>query len=320
MFSKSWQTKLKFKGITSFVRMEKNLVLTLGTNYKLYQIESFFKSLRSAGYKGDIVLFYNNLGRSVLKKLRSYGVNLIKFNKNVFVKKRIHLMNYRFKLFHDFLVGSKDVYNKVLITDLRDVVFQKDPFDYPDYSKINYFYEDRKIRDSNINSYVVKQASNVQTYNKISQKNIICAGTTIGNSREIINYLKIMSKKLTESRIPIDQGYHNIIFHTKKISGSKGFFNYYGPVLTLSDLKINKEDMDQKGRLINKDRSIINIVHQYDRSLYLLYKYSSFPNFIKLFLKFFYINLRRAVKIMLFNFPFVGRSFRNRYFDPTRFD
>lgn len=297
--------------------MKRNLVISVATNYHFYQLEPFVKSLRKTGFDGDILLFYNNLNQSTIKKLLKYKVILKEFDKENFEKKKIHLMNYRLKLYHDFLKKNKDKYGNVLVADVRDVVFQKNPFDYDEYAPINYFFESKKIKNCKINSYVFKASTNLKEFDKYSDKNISCAGTTLGKTKDIINYLKVMIDRLGKEQFPIDQGYHNYIFHSGKIKNAKGFYNFKGPVLTLADMKEIK--FNKKGDLINKDGTIINVIHQYDRNLRLLYKFNTLTSFLLSFIKLITIKIKRKVKIFLFNLPFLKRYFKNYHSDPERF-
>jgi hypothetical protein len=297
--------------------MKKNLVMSIATNYRFYQLEPFVRSLRNTGFDGDIIIFCDNLNEDTVNKLLEYKVILKRFDQKKYEKKRIHIMNYRFKFYYDLLLKNHNKYENVLIADVRDIVFQKDPFDYSGYAPINYFFEANKIKDCKINSYVFGKVSSPNEFKKYSKNNISCAGTTIGNTKEILNYLKIMSNKLKEEQLPIDQGYHNYIFHSRKIKNSKGFYNLKGPVLTLASMKEVK--FNKNGDLINRDGSIVNIVHQYDRNLRLLYKFNTLTSFTLSFSKLTIIKIKRRIKITLFNLPFWGKYFRKRYHDPTRF-
>jgi len=299
--------------------MKKDLILTIASKYSIYQLEPYFRSLRKAGFKGDIVVFYARLTEKTLNLLKKYGIKFKKFDEVVFNGKKINLLNYRFKLYYDFLKEHQKEYNQVFISDVRDIVFQSNPFLYPEYAKINYFFENKRIKDCAINSYVFKKASSQRDFDKYSNKYIICAGTTVGNKENMLNYLKLMKIKLENESEPIDQGYHNFLLHSQKIKGAKGFYNFSGPVLTLNDVPYSEILFNSEGQIINKDNSIISVLHQYDRHIRLLFKYNNFKEFLFTALRAAQIKTRRLIKMFLFRTPLIGKKFTQKYFDPTRF-
>lgn len=299
--------------------MKKDLVLTILTRYTFRKIEPFFRTLRKTGYSGEIVVFYDIVDKKTLSSIKKWGVRLIKFNSIKYFNNNIKIVHYRFKLFYELLKKEGENYNKIFICDIRDLVFQKDPFDYDGYSKINYFCENDPINRSNINSYILKRAGGEDALKKYGDNLVSCAGTTIGDSNEILKYLKFMSENLVSGN-PIDQGQHNFFFYSGKIKESKCFHNFFGPILTISNLNKSKIKFDSQGNVINNDGSIINIIHQYDRNNKLLWLFNSFNNYILDVMDYEYISLKRFVKKILFNFPLIKIYFRKKYHNPSEFD
>lgn len=297
--------------------MKKNLVLTIVTRYTYNKIEPFSRTLRETGFDGDLVVFYDNLSEATVSKLKQWKPILIKFDSNQYELKNIPIFHYRFYLFYDYLKKNRSKYDKVLLCDMRDVVFQKDPFLYKGYAKINFFLEGVRFKESNINSFVLEKIGG--DIDKCKDEFISCAGTTIGDVESIKSYVKIMSNKLGEG-LPLDQGLHNYLIYSNKFHDSKIFKNFMGPVLTISNMK--KEDLlfDQNGNLINKDGTVINIIHQYDRFYSLGKKFYRPSNFYARILEFEFIKFKRSLKMFLFNLPIFGRYFRKKYRDPTQFN
>ena len=101
-----------------------NLVLGCATDYQIDQIRNFVISLRKF-FSGRILLVYN-------KNSISEDVNFFLFqNKvDVLVSSNIDPKNVPQKRYEIYLKIIKNFKNikKLLITDLRDVYFQADPF------------------------------------------------------------------------------------------------------------------------------------------------------------------------------------------------
>lgn len=297
--------------------MKKNLVLTILTRYTYRKIEPFFRTLRQTGYDGDVVVFYDEVDDATINSIKKWGVKLIHFNSAKFKKQDIKIVHYRFQLFYDFLKSNYKNYNYVLICDIRDLVFQKNPFDYNKFLKINYFCENKKIKDCKINSYILVRSGGEAALKKYGDNLISCAGTTIGDSKTILDYLKLMSKNIVSGN-PIDQGQHNFFLYSGKFPFSKCFHNFEGPVLTVSGLKTGQLKFNPDSQVVDKEGFVINIVHQYDRDP-VLFKKFNLPRYYYInFLEAKYILFKRGVKKMLFKTP-LGGYFKRKYYNPSEF-
>lgn len=163
-------------------------------------------------------------------------------------------------------------YDNILITDVRDVIFQKDPFDYEYKDGLNVAIESDRFRliDENINRRWIKILYGEKVLQEIGYNLISCSGTTLGNKQSILFYLRNMiieqayKNYLVAGRQNFDQGTHNYILRSEVIK----YFNELkigeSPIITMLHLKENDFIINQNGHLINKDGSLINIIHQYD--------------------------------------------------------
>ena len=222
-------------------------------------------------------------------------------------------------MYYEFLKKSFKKYDNILIADVRDVFFQKDPFVYENYGPLNLFAEELTLEECSINSHIFELSSSAKELKKYSKENILCAGTTIGTTKGIMDYLKKMTLKLNIKDILFDQGYHNYLFYAGKLPGAKKFHNLKGPVLTLAEMGSKNLKYNNKRQVINLDGSVVNILHQYDRDLGLLYRSNKFGYFLLSLSRSLKIKIRRGIKISLFRLPLLGRYFRKKYYDPTRF-
>ncbi|WP_036477620.1 hypothetical protein [Myxosarcina sp. GI1] len=173
----------------------------------------------------------------------------------------------RYPLYWLYLYKLGNFYSNVMLTDVRDVLFQKDPFDFS-FNGLCFFLEDKTIVDCKINSQWLINAYGQETLNKISKNKISCSGTTIGTYSAIMNYLEKMIDqlvKVNDRSVGIDQGIHNYILHTNLIQNVSVFENFYGPVLTIHNTDEKNIFLNTDDYLIDRNGCIINVLHQYDR-------------------------------------------------------
>lgn len=124
-----------------------NLVIGAVTNYTYYDIEPWLVSLKKTGYKGDIALACFNVHQNTIKTLKEKGVICIVTGVDIYgnaaygKKEPWNICVDRFLVYSRFLEKNLQ-YEKVILTDVKDVIFQYDPFDYEyNVRGITYSYE-----------------------------------------------------------------------------------------------------------------------------------------------------------------------------------
>lgn len=243
--------------------------LVIGTIYSLgmSDIRIFIESLR-ASYNGRIVLFVNNLHQNVRDYLLKNNVELIEAMQHQFM----HINNYRFFLYKDFLEKNKA--DKVFLTDVRDVFFQGDPFEYDSIEGITVSLEDKNIiQTCPCNKNWVLNFYGNEIYEKIAKNKIICAGTIIGDYQSILSHISKMcseiqfigNKNFNLLRIPgADQTAHDVICYLRDKTYSVSFLdNKESHIMTVGNtdpslIMINND-------IIYNENGVIKVVHQYDR-------------------------------------------------------
>ena len=138
--------------------VKKNLILGTVMHYKFHIIKPFFSTLRLTGYSGDVALFHSNIDLHTVNQLRQTGVMLIPF-KTLFPhlepalarhlnrwadEKRVSTLNFlcmRYLLAYCYLQEFAEKYQYVMLSDIRDVIFQKDPFNFSIGEKLCCFLE-----------------------------------------------------------------------------------------------------------------------------------------------------------------------------------
>jgi len=260
---------------------KKNLILGILDNYSFHQVQKFFLSIKKTGYKGDIAMLVGSKTTpGTIKKLRKFGVNVLLFPdlgslpaNSVAAKKfrfpqPINYFNFRHYLYYDFLLRHKDEYKYVLLTDVRDVYFQRDPFDFAIENGLYCATEGKtkKIQDCSFNGRWVEFIYGKAGLNEIGNNIISCAGTTIGSIDVILDYLsKMLSQieKLPDAKTAIDQAIHNYLIYKNKLNDVMFLTNDDGVVLTLSyehSYVIGKDDLVRAS-----NGRVVNVLHQFDR-------------------------------------------------------
>lgn len=233
-----------------------NLIIGAISNYDYNTLSPFFSSLGKANFVGDVVMFTHNMSGVAPKTIISVP----------FVPNSLQIHDRRFVLALDYIMNHKE-YDNILICDVRDVIFQADPFTRGLLSGLHCFLEDKSmtIGSCPFNSSWIRNTFGIEVLKEIGENYISCCGVTIGDRASIIEYLKLMNTFIYPGRpgptIGVDTAAHNYILR-KNLMPATITTNGEGQVLTMGYMKkINFSN----GQLYNNDGSIPSIVHQYDR-------------------------------------------------------
>lgn len=276
-----------------------NLVLTSVYGLSAQAVEPFFSSLRHSGYEDPVVVFATNISEDCRSLLKQYGAVVFEPEYTGFplayasLSKRLTFVPtviyrayvkqhknpnalivncWRYFCFSDYLAQLTSKPNYVLFSDVRDVVFQKQPFSFPFELGLSVASECVRstIGNSRANSKWLWQAAGFKQMRKLANQTPICSGTTVADYRTALSYLTQMTSLLKKAYFwglfeAIDQGLHNYIVHNQLIEPLHIFRNWSSPFLTLDSEEVLSENKDSAGYICNQDRSIVPIVHQYDR-------------------------------------------------------
>lgn len=286
-----------------------NLIMGLATGYTFNDIKPFVVSLRDSGYTGHLVLFVTNISSDINKVANKYNIELIQYkieypyiahkqNNSVIptsFNKKLHLVAYRFIIYYLYLLENKNRFSNIFLADLRDIVFQKNPFDTDlNNNQIYCFLESQDIlikHDTTHNAQWVIDTLGKDALQEIGDNYISCAGTTLGTYDAILDYLKQMVHYLltTPSAFGCDQAIHNYMIHKEMLKTLSLANNGEGSVLTIGRIPHGTIKIDTHGNLLNNNGTIPNTLHQYDRhpdiNQRIMKKYYSLPYRIKFLFK-----------------------------------
>ena len=184
----------------------------------------------------------------------------------------INVINLRWKIYNDFLINNLGKYNLVLSSDVRDVFFQSDPFEYYNANKsfLGVAIEDG-ILAHGINKKWLINAYGEKLHKTIKHQRIICVGTIWGTVDKFMLFSKEMWKRLDSERSLrlniIEQAVGNyIIYHDKLFKDCLiKSENQDGPIMTIKLTKDEQIYLDLNDNVLNRKGKIAAIVHQYDR-------------------------------------------------------
>ncbi len=247
------------------------LIIGLVANYSADQLAPFIFSLKAIGYSGEVVFLVNNLSSETLAFLKQHAIGIVPFEPHRFAPYHIH--NSRFFLYLEYFLTRlmKDSLPRaVLFTDVRDVIFQGDPFSEP-ANVLDVFYESErpKIGQCPINSRWIRNCFGELLLQEVAESTISCAGTIMTDGVGAIRYLIEMFNILI--LLPkhalnwgSDQAVHNLIVHRGLIDGMKAHANGER-VLTLNNVKSEEIRLAPNGQITGANGYPSPIVHQYDR-------------------------------------------------------
>ncbi len=252
--------------------MKKNLVITAAVGLKVDQITLFIKSLRKY-YTDDICFVIGQDDHKLENELEKIKAIIIKTE----IQKK-SIQSKRYEIFLKFL--EKKDYENILCCDSRDIYFQSNPFDFNYKGEINFFLEDRKIKDCPFNSNWIIKTYGKDIFDSIADKTILCSGTVLGSYKKIKEYLNLIKDNVLKFKYKrrlkysltfridpegrgCDQGHANYIVHKNLIKNIHFYPNSSGPFATIFYLK--KIIFNKNYELVNSLDEPYTLVHQYDK-------------------------------------------------------
>jgi hypothetical protein len=167
-----------------------------------------------------------------------------------------------------FLQAHRGKYRLILLTDVRDVIFQDDPFRMSLPADISVFLEssDMKFGFEPINDAWMQENYGLETKNRLCGERISCCGTVMGTEDGMLRYLRAFVaeiKRLKSVAHGADTSVHNILVReilTDRIAVVENFQNAVGTMGALTEFL-----PDADGHVLGPNGLPVPILHQYDR-------------------------------------------------------
>jgi hypothetical protein len=173
----------------------------------------------------------------------------------------------RYAHYYRYLTVNAPAADQIMISDLRDVVFQRDPFEARVTGLEVYLEEDHiRLGHDHFNTSWMRDLYGPTTITAFRNSPISCSGTVMGDRESMLSYLTEMMMEINWRRRPLgphDQAVHNRILQAKRLANVTVVPNGSGRVLTMGGMASYATADD--GAILNADRSIPAVLHQYDR-------------------------------------------------------
>ena len=110
----------------------KDLIVGCATNYDWSKLKYWVNSINRSGFEGDKVLILMNCDKDTVQKVTDAGFSIIAFNKdgqgNLTYQSQLMVHVERF--IHIYKLLKDNLYRYVITTDVKDVIFQKNPSEW----------------------------------------------------------------------------------------------------------------------------------------------------------------------------------------------
>lgn len=255
----------------------KDAVLASAYGYPPAVARNFLCSLRRTNFTGDIILFVSNQEQAdTIKLMKTYDVIIH------YLPDGDHRAQGRIKQAQACHDGG---YRYCLLTDFRDVFFQRNPFMHYPAEKDLVFAQENKhsgtIGDNEWNKeWVAKCLDSRGKNSTIWNRYVVCSGTIVGTPKGLIALAEAM--QTVQAALPtchggpLDQGLLNIILHWSETEPNlvpsleavrmqtqpqgNGIINTVG--YALEGIQYSTE-----GKVLEADgKTVSAVIHQYDRS------------------------------------------------------
>jgi hypothetical protein len=167
-----------------------------------------------------------------------------------------------------YLRERAPVADLVMISDLRDVVFQRDPFADP-VDGLELYLEDGSVRIGHdfFNTRWIANLYGSDEVEALRDRPVSCSGTVVGTRDAMLAYLEAMTSEIARhAGLPLgchDQAIHNVLFHRGRLPEPRAVANATGRILTMGMMSGYRTGAD--GSVLNDDGSVPAVLHQWDR-------------------------------------------------------
>jgi hypothetical protein len=243
------------------------LILGAACGYKTELLEPFCKSLRR-NYQGNCILIVNPLTEEEDKFFESYNIMTYELESPMPDPREIQVDRYYY--YKECLEQFEEA-DQILICDIRDVMFQDDPFKFRTSYDLEFFKEPCLFKNCSANFPWVGGIYGQAGMQLVQNEFIICSGTTMGSYAGIMNYCDTMITEMERIRAtgrPLyqgeDQPIHNFLVYSKTFRSYTMFANGEGAITTVHHQQ--QLTFDRKGQLLNKNNEPVPVIHQWDRA------------------------------------------------------
>ena len=264
----------------------KDLIIGCSTNYDWPKLKYWVNSINKSGFEGDKVLILMNCDKDTVLKVIEAGFQVVAFKQdeqdNLVYQSNMPVHTERFIHIYDY-IRKKGPYRFVVTTDVKDVVFQKNPMAYlEEHCSVNnlvFSSESMKYKDEPWGNQNL-----LETYGEfvhgIYKENEIYNVGVLGGRGDAMQALAInIFTNCTNRPIPIcDQSTFNFMISQKPYTDTSkyaksedGWACQLGTTADPSKIEqfkpylLEEQPILKDGEITTSTGNPYYIVHQYDR-------------------------------------------------------
>ena len=238
----------------------------------IYNIINWVRTLRSTGCQCKIIFFHElsyllNFNKEELNSLNECGVVWCNLGVDILDKYKVHPTTTRFLVIQNFLEAYGNYFRSIMINDVFDSLFQKDPFIPKLYrDKIVFSIERVQFGNHDWNMDWVKAIDPNWSNEFWRKKYVINNGFEIGNPNLILQLLYAANKPEYFSKPgSTDQAVVNYLYYRGLFTDLNIDFN--GTYYISACYSIFNLTPDDKGFMheVSYNQTTLALIHQFDR-------------------------------------------------------
>lgn len=247
-----------------------DLVLSMAGGYAAAALRPLVRSLRGAGFAGEIRLLLHRNPLGTAESLRSLGATPVEVELPGVPETWSYNVT-RYALFVGQLARSDA--GRVLVCDSRDVVFQREPFSAFDGDSVHLFEEHpgKPIARCIWTQSWLRYRYGDAALAPVADKPVLCSGYFVGSARRVRELVALVageiqpSLKATNYMAGYDQGVVNHLAYAGRIGGLVVHPWATALVRHLGNAPAGETRLDERGRVLTPSGEVAVAVHQHDR-------------------------------------------------------
>jgi hypothetical protein len=165
----------------------RDLIVGCATNYDWSKLKYWVNSINASGFEGDKILILMNCDKETVGKISDSGFGIIAFNKdeNDNLTYNSNMMVHVERFYHIYQLLRDNLYRYVITTDVKDVIFQKNPSEWleknlPNTEDLVFSSESMKYKDEPWGDQNLRETFGTQIYEDFKNNTIFNVGVLAG--------------------------------------------------------------------------------------------------------------------------------------------
>jgi hypothetical protein len=264
----------------------KDLIVGCATNYDWSKLKYWVNSINASGFEGDKVLILMNCDKDTAQKITDAGFSIIAFNQDAEgnLTYQSQLMVHVERFVHIYRLLKDNEYRFVITTDVKDVIFQKNPSvwlenNLTDKEDLVFASESIKYKDEPWGRENLTQCYGQGIYEDFKNNTIFNVGVLAGRGYAMRDLVLQLFLNCLNRPIPIvDQAVFNVMISrhpylttSQYMKSEDGWACQLGTTADPSKIDSFRPFLLEPSPKLESDKVVTSegieytIVHQYDR-------------------------------------------------------